>query len=70
MLIASLFIGWLAGATIHLSETAVALVSAFIGGGVIMNVTRHELPDENPNSVDAFLLSAASYTAVLLCIHS
>ena len=70
VLIASLFLGWLAGWTIHLSETAIALVSAFIGGGMIMNVTRHELPERNPNSVGAFLLSAAVYTNVLLCIHS
>lgn len=69
VLIASLFLGWFAGLTIQLSELAVALISAFIGGGVIMNVMRHELPEENPNSVGAFLLSATIYTAVLLCIH-
>jgi hypothetical protein len=70
VLIASLFLGWFAGLTVQLSETAIALISAFIGGGVIMNVTRHELPEENINSVGAFLLSAAVYTAVLLNIHS
>lgn len=46
VLIASLFLGWFAGLTIQLSGIAVALVSAFIGGGVIMNVMRHELPEQ------------------------
>jgi hypothetical protein len=69
-LIASLFLGWFSGLTVHLSQTAIALVSAFIGGGVIMNVTRHELPEKNPNSVGTFVLSAAIYTGVLLGIHS
>lgn len=65
-LIASLFLGWIVGIGIELSETAVALVSAFIGGGVMMNVTRHELPRENPHSLVAFLAATAIYTAVLL----
>jgi hypothetical protein len=35
-----------------------------------MNVTRHELPKENPNSLGAFLLSSALYTVILLSIHT
>jgi hypothetical protein len=70
VLIGSLFVGWLSGLTIQLSETAVALISAFIGGGVIMNVTRHELPRGKQNSVVTFVLSSAVYSAVLLTIGS
>lgn len=68
ILIASLFLGWLTGVFVTLSAMAVALVSAFIGGGVIMNVTRHELPKENPHSLGSFLLFAVLYTILLLCI--
>jgi hypothetical protein len=68
VLIMSLFLGWLTGVWIELSETGVALVSAFIGGGVIMNVTRHELSEEKPNSLGAFLIAAIIYTAILLSI--
>lgn len=68
ILIASLFLGWLTGFFIELSPTAIALVSAFIGGGVIMNVTRHELPSDSPHSLAAFLLAAAIYTGILLGI--
>ncbi len=70
ILIACLFLGWLTGTFLELSTTAVALVSAFIGGGVIMNVTRHELPTENPNSLGTFLLATIAYTAVLLGLGS
>lgn len=66
ILIASLYLGWLAGIWFILPEAGVALVSAFIGGGVIMNVTRHELPQENPHSLGAFLLATAFYTVILL----
>lgn len=68
ILILSLFCGWLLGVFIDLSSTAIALISAFIGGGVIMNVTRHELPNDNPNSLGAFLLAAAVYSMILLAI--
>ncbi|MBA3817214.1 MAG: hypothetical protein H0X29_12005 [Parachlamydiaceae bacterium] len=68
LLIASLFFGWFAGLWIKLPEAAVALVSAFIGGGVIMNVTRHELPQDSPHSLGAFLLASFVYAFILLTI--
>ncbi|MDB6080754.1 MAG: hypothetical protein JWO53_26 [Chlamydiia bacterium] len=68
VLIGSLYLGWLAGLCITLSATAVALVSAFIAGGVIMNVTRHELPNNHHNSLGAFLAAAVFYMCVLLAI--
>ena len=68
ILIMSLVVGWLFGLTVQLSETAVALISAFIGGGVIMNVTRHELPRGRHNSVPTFVISAAIYSVILLSI--
>lgn len=68
ILAASLFLGWFIGLMTELSEVAIALVSAFIGGGVMMNVIRHELPKENPKDLKAFLLSAFAYTLLLLLI--
>ena len=68
LLIVALFLGWIAGAVVTLPPTVIALVSAFIGGGVIMNVTRHELPEENPHSLGAFLLSTLLYATILLAI--
>lgn len=68
ILVAALFFGWLLGLIYTLPAAAVGLVSAFIGGGIIMNVTRHELPNDHPHSLPAFLISAAVYTIILLSI--
>jgi len=68
LLIACLFAGWLSGFFLILPASAVALVSAFIGGGVIMNVTRHELPMDHPTSLPSFLLATGIYTLILLLI--
>lgn len=69
LLIASIFLGWLAGYYFDLSETAIALISAFIGGGVIMNVIRHELPENKNNDIRAFVLGALFYTFILLFLN-
>lgn len=64
----ALYLGWIVGFIFELPATAIALVSAFIGGGVIMNVIRHELPSENPNSASAFLISTMIYAFILLSL--
>lgn len=68
ILVSFLFLGWVIGLFSQLSTVAIALVTAFIGGGVIMNVIRHELPKENPNNNKAFLFSAFAYMIILLFI--
>ncbi len=70
LLVIALFLGWMTGYMLELPGPAVALVSAFIGGGVIMNVTRHELPAENPTSTPVFIFSAIAYTLILLFVGS
>lgn len=66
ILIACLFAGWMTAVVITIPASAVALLSAFIGGGVIMNVTRHELPKANPHSAKVFILAAVAYAILLL----
>ena len=64
VLIGFLIFGWAAGNWVIISDAAIALVNAFIAGGVIMNVTRHELPADNPNSTETFLLGSVFYTII------
>lgn len=71
ILVASLFLGWFIGVWASLPAVAIAVVSAFIGGGIIMNVSRHELPNTtpgHPSNVWAFLFSAIAYAVLLLAI--
>lgn len=68
VLIFFLLLGWLMGSFYIISPAAVGLFGAFIAGGVIMNVTRHELPKGNPKSFWFFILTAVFYTLVLLGI--
>lgn len=68
ILIGSLTLGWALGNWFIISDAAIALVNAFIAGGVIVNVTKHELPADNPNSTETFLFGSAFYTTVLLSI--
>jgi predicted membrane protein len=68
ILIGALFMGWLIGVFIVLPQAAVALVSAFIGGGVIFNVTRRVLTEKH--SLIVFLSSTLIYTFILMAIGS
>jgi len=58
-------IGWLLGVTADLPERAIALVIAFIAGGVILNVLKEELPGERRARLMPFLAGAALYTVLL-----
>lgn len=68
VLASSLLAGWVVGNLFIISSAAIALINAFVGGGVIMNVIRHELPTDNPNSTATFLIGAIFYTAILFAV--
>lgn len=62
----SLLAGWTLNLWISLPETAVALMAAYIAGGVILNVTKHELPSDKPNDPGSFLTGTVVYTLLIL----
>ena len=45
-----------------------AVLFAFLAGGVILNVIKEELPEEQESLFWAFALGAALYTALLLAL--
>lgn len=63
---AAVLAGWLVGLAFDVSEAALAVLFAFLAGGVILNVLKEELPEERESSFLAFALGAAFYSAVLL----
>ena len=66
ILSAAVLLGWLVGVLTEINEAALAVLFAFLGGGVILNVLKEELPEERQSRFSAFALGAAGYTVLLL----
>lgn len=62
---AAILIGWLLGVLTELPERGIAFVLAFIGGGVLLNVLKEELPGERQARFLPFVAGAATYAALL-----
>ena len=58
--------GWVVGLLFEVSEAAIAVLFAFLAGGVIMNVLKEELPQERKSRFWAFAVGAGAYAAILL----
>ncbi len=56
------------GYAYELSEPAVALLLAFLAGGVILNVLKEELPGERESRFSAFALGSVAYSLLLLAL--
>lgn len=65
VLLVAVLAGWLVAAITEVSEAALALVLAFIAGGVVLNVLKEELPGERRARFGAFALGAAGYAGLL-----
>lgn len=61
--------GWAIGTLVAVPETAVALLFAFLAGGVVLNVLKEELPEERSSRFGAFASGAAAYAALLLVVE-
>lgn len=59
---AAVLLGWAVGVAAEVPEAAVAALTAFLAGGVIMNVLR----EERRSRFWAFAVGAAAYAALLL----
>lgn len=68
VLVAAIVLGAAAGAVGEVPEVVLVCLVAFIGGGVILNVFKEELPSEAESRLWAFLLGAGSYTGVLVAL--
>ena len=68
VLVAGIFAGWVVGLIFEVSEAAIAVLFAFLAGGVIMNVLKEELPEERKSRFWVFALGAALYAAILLAL--
>jgi len=68
ILAAAIIAGWVLGSGTEISEAAIALLFAFLAGGVILNVLKEELPEERQSKFWSFALGAIIYAALLLTL--
>ena len=52
----------------EISGVAIAVLTAFLGGGVILNVLKEEVPSERQSRFWAFALGMAGYATLLLTL--
>jgi hypothetical protein len=68
-LVAMLLLGWVVGDRLGLPDRWAVLGAAFVGGGVVLNVLKEELPgDEAAGRFIAFSVGAVGYAALLLAL--
>ena len=68
VLVAAVLAGWALGAATEVSGAAIAALTAFLGGGVVLNVLKEEVPSERQSRFWAFALGAGAYAALLLAL--
>lgn len=66
VLAAAVLVGWVIGLFGDISEAALAMLFAFLAGGVVLNVLKEELPEERQSRFWAFVLGAGVYAVILL----
>jgi zinc transporter ZupT len=68
ILAGAIIVGWVLGSATTINEAAVAVLFAFLAGGIVLNVLKEELPEERESKFWAFVLGAGVYTALLLAV--
>ena len=66
LLTVAILLGWLIGALTELNELLLSILQAFIAGGVILNVMKEELPQEQESSIGSFLFGSFGYSLLLI----
>ncbi|GGI08675.1 hypothetical protein [Egicoccus halophilus] len=65
---AGVLVGWAVGMATTIAEATLGLLIAFLGGGIIMNVLKEELPADRRARWTPFALGATAYTVLLLAV--
>lgn len=68
VLAAAIIVGWVVGSATAIDSPAVALLFAFLAGGIVLNVLKEELPEERESCFWAFALGAGGYASLLLAL--
>jgi hypothetical protein len=66
----SLVVGWLLGFTVELPETFKASSTAFIAGGILINVITEKLPDREDGHFGPFLAGVGLFVVIAIVMRS
>lgn len=68
ILAAAVIVGWVIGSGTQIGETPIAVLFAFLAGGIVLNVLKEELPEKRESRFWAFGLGVMIYSALLLAL--
>ena len=68
ILAGAIITGWVIGSATNIEEAMIAVLFAFLAGGIILNVLKEELPEERESCFWSFLLGMTVYSALLLTL--
>ena len=68
LLAVAVLFGLVVGYLTPVSEFALAVLLAFLGGGIVLNVIKEELPSERRSRFWAFVVGATGYSLLLLAV--
>lgn len=68
VLVGAILAGWAIGTLGTLPHMALTLITAFLGGGIILNTLKEEVPGEHEGRIVAFVLGAGAYAIVLVTL--
>jgi hypothetical protein len=60
--------GYVIGAGYQVAEPTIAVLWAFVAGGLILNVIKDELPEHRESALGFFVAGLAGYTALLVAV--
>ncbi|PLS17386.1 hypothetical protein CVD28_12555 [Bacillus sp. M6-12] len=64
----SILLGWGISVAVEVNEKAMAMLFAFLAGGILLNVMKEELPEERESNFLAFFGGLVFYTVLLMAI--
>ncbi|MBP2295051.1 hypothetical protein [Azospirillum rugosum] len=68
ILVGAVFVGWAIGVGTEVSDAAIAALTAFLGGGIVLNVLKEEVPSERRSRFWAFALGVIGYALLLTAV--
>lgn len=68
-LVGAIIFGAIIGQVGELNEAAIAIIWSFLAGSIILNVLKHELPDEKDSCFGSFVIGNLLFTTLLVLAH-